>query len=219
MFLQNVCRSARVLLVAVALLVPISQALASTCDASSQDWVKKNLPILPSSLKEFSAVPAEHSRAVFRMLPARVKSQLWREKLTTYLQATDGLSAEQKQAIQDAARLASPEFFRASENAMTHLRVDIHLPTEALRVRFVSLFGEGEARNLLERLDASASSYSLDDEPGGETIECSCSTDSSFCGSGYSCRGGSCGTASGCGAFWQYTCNGLCKSGTGGKTP
>lgn len=101
------------LLVMSALLAAPAALSALTCQAQAAQakaWIE-NASQLPRTADELRSVPQELRRTVVSLLPAEVRSDLWRESMRTYLADHPGLSRAQARLIRNAIDLATPEYF------------------------------------------------------------------------------------------------------------
>jgi hypothetical protein len=77
---------------------------------------------------------------------------------------------------------------------------------DTLKNDAISAFGFKDAKSLLATMDDKPL------QPRDNNEQCGCATQSDYCDSGYHCVGGGCTqTGSGCGTFYEYPCDGLCR--------
>lgn len=93
---------------------------------------------------EFGALPESERRVRYGSLGPDVRSALWREHFTRYLDAHPDLSAEQRELIEES--LAMTDDLPASVTPEARAR------DERFRIRAIGLFGEEEARDLFATL-------------------------------------------------------------------
>jgi hypothetical protein len=121
----------------------------------------------------------------------------WLNHFDQFRQQHESLDTAQSAVLDKATDLAK-QGQNADADAMNTLKNDA-----------ISAFGFREAKSLLATLD-NKPLQTRDDEAA--EIQCGCSTQSDWCDSGYHCVGGGCTlTGSGCGTFYGYACDGLCR--------
>lgn len=149
----------------------------------------------------FSADSLGERRAKYDILEARQKSELWRTHLSLYLNQHPELEGAQRDLILAAITLAGENLFASEAQAV---RGEI----AQLTVQVRQVFTPGEAKRVFATLGGLTST-------SARFEDCSCSTLSDWCSSGYKCHmstGGQCTvTEYGCGTFWLEACNGWCQ--------
>jgi hypothetical protein len=175
-------------------------ALAADDCQTVTAWVKANEGNLPTSYQDFIRQPPEYQKGIFAALSPAAKSNLWRENFSQFLAAHPELSADQVSFVKQSILQASPEFFAKPDHAML----------EQLVARGAQLFEPSELSSLFAQLGSTDSG-----NVGTLGVACECNTGNDWCwnrGSGYFCTSYYyCDySSSGCGAWFVYSCNGLC---------
>lgn len=189
---------------------------------------------------DISALPLKKRRASFRSASPTDKSDLWRTHLALFLVKRQNLNEWQKAIILSAMALVTREYFEIrSGDALWKTKV--RDPSSALEAQIVNAFSLEDAAKIFATLGDDADlaksnasvlnkiNYKPHSDAGpykqwtlskfaGQDIElergaCECSTESNYCPIWKAnCSGGGCGWAQdGCGTFWSYPCNGVCR--------
>jgi len=185
---------------------------------------------------ELSALPVKETKAWFRNASPNEKSELWRTHLALFLVTHPELNERQKKVVLAGMSLVTPEFFeiRSSDPGW---KAKVGEPLRALEEQITRAFSPRDAAKIFVTLSSHTESancaagyadsvllksvnYPFSQAPNRfgmpdvefEKRDCGCSTDSDWCPiSGY-CKAGSCTrTTSGCGTFWNYPCDGMCR--------
>jgi len=179
----------------------------------AEAWVGTHLQNLPNTLDELSAFPQIYRRRIFAKLPADVKSRLWRQQLSEYLQHQPSTAAK-REVLAKAIRELSPATFEKTPQARARLAgfcQEMARTFSEDEKSILSMLGSREPTFitwqskqvlLLHKIRASLSveAYTWPD--------CQCSV-GSWC-SCWSCHDYGCGRFDGCGCLWAYECNGFC---------
>ena|SRR2546421_11136 len=132
-------------------------------------------------------------RELFRHLTSQQKSAVWRYHLRRETKQHPELTTEQVAIIQEAFTLATADEFE-QRSSLESLTIEIH-----------EAFSGALAREIFAQLGNSVKNHHAVDELG-----CDCSRTSDYCST--SCFGNGCAVADyGCGTFWVYSCDGLCR--------
>ena len=189
---------------------------------------------------DMSALPLKKRRALFRNATPKIKSDLWKTHLALLLVKRQNLNEWQKTILLSAMSLCTSEFFEIpSSDPLWKTRV--RDPAHALEAQIVNAFSLEDGAKIFATLgddaDLAKNSASVftrinykphsDSGPykqwtlskfAGQDVElergaCECSTESNYCPIWKAnCSGGGCGWAQdGCGTFWSYPCNGVCR--------
>jgi hypothetical protein len=118
----------------------------SVISASSAATSPYETGLRPQPYREISAVAIPVSGKLFKSLPARDKSLLWRVYLSLQLVKHPDLNQSQVRIILDAISLSS-EFFAASNDA-TAKKIKANEALESLKRRAVGAYPHGEASTL-----------------------------------------------------------------------
>lgn len=183
-------------------------ALAEQRYSAATAWVNANKDRLPRTYSEITKYSVEYRRAIYDALPPSTRSTLWREHLRRYRAAHPELTEEQETALSRLEEYASLEstFTAPRTEGSAARRTD-----ERIHAALVGAFGAREAYAIAASLGPDEGSGP--GEAGALAPACSCSTASDYCSGTSYCRAvsGQCHIqTSGCGALWQYRCNGLC---------
>lgn len=196
---------------------------------------------LLSLYSDLSALPLKERKATFRNASSTSKSDLWRTHLALFLVKDPKLNEWQKEIILTAMSLVSPGYFEVRSNSPAwkeKVRDPLRsLEQEILSAFsfedgakiFATLGGDTEAaKRTSGSFMLSGINYKQLSDSGpyndrthnrfsgqdmlAERSSCDCSLDSDWCPiSGY-CNASTCSsTQSGCGTFWSYPCNGVCR--------
>lgn len=205
-----------------ALFLP-AQAQAEKECARVERWLKQNEGNLPRTYEELSILPVTYRRAVFGTLPAEEKSELWRNHLTTYLEAHSDLTSRQRKLIEKAIDMVTPEMFSSSPRDPRWEKL-VFRPSRALELQAKKVFQPEQIQEIFAQLgpsdldDRQPFLEKLQEDNGGEQAEasaCSCATTSPYCPTNYWCyyRQNNCTIIRDqCGTFWTHHCNGHCIS-------
>jgi hypothetical protein len=190
---------------------------------------------------DVSALPLKERKATFRNASSTSKSDLWRTHLALFLVKDPKLNEWQKEIILTAISLVSPAYFEVQSNSpawkekvRTPLRsleqeiLDAFSFEDGAKI-FATLGDDAQAaKRTLGSFMLSNINYKQFSGSGpyndrthnrfasqdmlAERGPCDCSLDSDWCPiSGY-CNASTCSsTQSGCGTFWSYPCNGVCR--------
>ncbi|WAM25167.1 MULTISPECIES: bacteriocin fulvocin C-related protein [Myxococcus] len=188
------------LLATATLLAPTSASAEDSCEAAQkqvQDWVNAHAGNLPTELKDLRHLPMAYRKAVVAELSPVQKASLWREHLSQYAASHPDLSKPQVAALKSALALLTPELFTQEE----------HPSLALIGAQIRDAFGAEEAIAIVATLGPVEAPA---DAPPALAPLCQCSRVSQYCGSN-TCRAYSCTMqTSGCGAFYQFRCDGLC---------
>jgi hypothetical protein len=190
---------------------------------------------------DISALPLKKRRSFFRNASPNDKRDLWKTHLALFLVKRQNLNEWQKTIILSAMSLCTSEYFEIrSGDPLWKTKVrDPARALEAQIVNAFSMEdGAKIFATLGDDADLVKSSASVflhrtnykplsDSGPykrwtlskfAGQDVElergsCECSTESNYCPIWKAnCSGGGCGWAhDGCGTFWSYPCNGVCR--------
>ncbi|MDH6214242.1 hypothetical protein M2283_001525 [Streptomyces pseudovenezuelae] len=170
-------------------------AFAAGKDAEAADaWVAAHAGRLPTAYADVTALPLAHRRAVHAALPPAARSRLWVEHIDRFRAAQAHLTSRQSTILERARKAAS--------DTATFQRPAAARPRQSDLIESASAaFGPEGAAQLLATLGPS------------ETLaeDCGCSTFSDACIFS-DCIGGGCTiTDGGCGEFWIWDCDGICR--------
>ncbi|WP_405864604.1 bacteriocin fulvocin C-related protein [Streptomyces sp. NBC_00005] len=162
--------------------------------AAANEWVEANAERLPTTYSDVTALPLAHRRAVHAALPPAARSRLWVEHIDRFRAAHTDLTPRQGRVI-DRARSA------ASDPATFQRRPLARPQHSDLTESAIAAFGKEEAVQLLATLGP-AEALAQD---------CACSSFSDACLFS-DCIGGGCTISDGgCGEFWIWDCDGMCR--------
>ena len=65
-------------------------------------WVEKNPDRMPKTLAELSTFPVAFRRVIVNMVPAEVRTAMWREHLQSFVDADSALDDRQQQFVREA---------------------------------------------------------------------------------------------------------------------
>lgn len=208
-------------LAAVALIFVSSRPLhaGASCReaaARAKQFVSQ-LDRLPATAQDLEAVPGDQRRQVLALLPAEARSAIWQSSFRDYADSHPELTRPQRQLIEDAIRLATPEYFAVPLDGKNRA-ASVEIPTRALVDRARALFTSQQLDklfiNLNDRLDVAVA------DPGtgaGGVGQCGCNIAYNNCtvsGITGKCTGNDCVTMAGCGAMGAARCDGVCLLGT-----
>jgi hypothetical protein len=158
-----------------------------------RSWSEVNEGLLSLSYNELVKYPTPYRNAILGRLPLEMQSQLWIEHLNRYRMAHPDLLQDQIEVI-DCAVALIPSVFDDQQDRPDDLE---RLDEAAKRA-----FGD-KSRAVI------ATFGPADSELSGLT--CDCAREIDWCGSNMHCGPADCTTASHCGTFLRYTCNGRCE--------
>ncbi len=213
-----------------AVLGPLGATIAAVVDSRpvsvrAKDWVVAHSSSLPSTIEAIQQYPIAYRRAIFSALTPAVRSALWRQQLTHFLQ-TAMLTVEQRAFVEKFIQLADEKAYSqvsATTGPLTNVCRDIArlFPEEQRSVFGVlgsttdvneGLISEAGWIRLTERFRQSYIVQAAGKSVGRQVPWCTCNVGP------YNCSCGSCGvpqagcdtTDWGCGCGWLYQCNGQC---------
>ncbi|HUR81166.1 MAG TPA: bacteriocin fulvocin C-related protein [Thermoanaerobaculia bacterium] len=191
--------------------------------------------VAPPTYDELQELAVPDRAAAVRQLPAESQASLWNEHLLRELAAHPEFSGEQRAVIQEAFALLTPQMF-AVERSDARWAEEVGQPLERFTERARQLFEPRVARELFTQMGPAVrdsartpprersmwmprkSASSSRRVATNEFPRCQCSiisdwcTDSSGLGMIYCAQTGGCYfTSTGCGTFFQYACNGMCR--------
>lgn len=216
--LKMTTRFSFLLLIAVLFIV----TLTSAQNAASTSIREKAEGSFLKMYYDLSALPIKDAKASFRNALSNDKSELWRTHLALFLVRRPQLNEKQKKVILAAMSLATPEFFemRSSDPGW---KTKVREPLRSLEEQIASAFSRQDAMKIFATLGDNTESANCSATYARSVLlkninyqrpaaSCECSTVSDWCPiSGY-CSAGNCNpTQSGCGTFWTYPCNGVCR--------
>lgn len=147
-------------------------------------------------------------RSMFRLLNSAEKSAVWQQKYQDLLKRSD-LSLEQRDFVKSLSKYVSnSKVFSKEYRNTTNENME-----GGFRTKAITLFGESNALLIL----ASLQNEVLLSRNEPELPDCRCSTSSDYCvpiPTDVKCRVSAwCQSlSSGCGTFWSYSCDGLCRN-------
>lgn len=211
----------------LALIVPVSASAEQEC-SRLQRWVEENQKSISRTYDGIAKYPTPYRRAIFATLGSEEKSVLWQTHLDRYLSGHPDLTARQRSVVENALKLATPAFFSTSEEDVLWKDL-VQEPIADLEREARQVFAPREVEKIFSRLGdfsrnagvetgsplskAGAASSADPENPSDviNGIQCSCSVQSDYCGTGYDCWYATCDVVlDACGTFWTYHCNGLC---------
>ncbi len=179
-------------------------AFAEERRSAAAAWVTANRDRLPQTYQAIIAYSPDYRRAIHAALPASTRARLWREHVASYRAAHPPATSEQQRALADLERYISDDaVFGGDKGDKSDARVRAD---QEMSRQMIAAFGADEAYRVMASLGP-------DDQPVPARAEyCSCSDASDFCRVGTHCQYRvSCERIpSGCGAWWDYTCDGHC---------
>jgi hypothetical protein len=200
----------------------VGAAVASAADpvcVQARQWIQANGDHLPKTYDEFVKLPVAYQPAVFDVLSADTKSELWRAHLTQYLEQHPSLDRTKTELVNQAIEFVSRPTTFSTPHTDPLWGMLVGQTTKKLEKKFQAAFGKDEADAIVGRFTPENHSalrvMELDATGAKAILQCSCSTQSDWCSpSPYRCyvNNPTCATTSGCGTFFQYTCNGTCQN-------
>lgn len=177
--------------------------------ATAAGWVAKNPGKLPHDYDEFSSYSLTYRRAIFRALPAQVRSQLWVEQFRRYRAAHPELTAAQRAVLDRAEAIAADPSTHST--AMTEAK---HATFQQFGAAAREAFDAPEAAALFANLGPATSAAFGPQRPASPESDCTCSTTDDWCGSPTWCFyvKDQCDFVGGCGSQWVYLCDGFCMT-------
>ncbi|QBD74800.1 hypothetical protein EPA93_01835 [Ktedonosporobacter rubrisoli] len=161
--------------------------------AEAQAWVKANQDHLPATYDELIARPMAYRKAIYRASPLSVRARFWEEQLKRFRAAHPNCTPEQEAFLERAHQLVRTNFASL---------------TDADKKAAIDAFGKEQAHALFATLGPAESTPAMSPARPADDV-CNCTVGHDWC-SDSTCHWYSCAQEGGCGAFWQYTCNGLC---------
>lgn len=158
-----------------------------------RSWAEVNEGLLLLGYNELVKYSTPYRNAILGTLPLEMQSQLWIEHLNRYRAAHPDLLQDQIEVINCAVALLPRVFAEEQDRSGDLQRLE-----EAAKQEF----GD-EAGAVI------ATFGPADSELSG--LACDCAKESDWCGSNMHCGSADCTTASHCGTFLRYTCNGRCE--------
>ncbi|MGW2642081.1 bacteriocin fulvocin C-related protein [Streptomyces sp. NPDC001348] len=179
-------------------------AFAENSCRTALEWARRNKANLPTTYDELTRYPVVYRRAIYGELSDASRSRLWLEHLKRYRSSSPRMSLRQSAVHERAVAWASvPAHFSATGEspAARELKELSSAAREAFdRPDMTAMLGTlGPAgRNSAARAEAAGA--------------CTCTDEDDLCTNATHCQygQGGCQMYRGCGAFWQYVCNGLC---------
>lgn len=156
------------------------------------------------SVLDMSAYSPQEKRVIYNLLSETEKCNMWKTHLVHCL-VTEARFPSQRQFIQEMIDYLTPSFFSHKVTSEENLKLG------TFRARCIELFGFTKSVYILNSLD------NIDtEEPATNSFEsgqvCDCSIESDWCSGFTSCRAVTCtAKEDGCGTFWHYSCNGICR--------
>ncbi|WP_197093619.1 bacteriocin fulvocin C-related protein [Nonomuraea sp. SBT364] len=186
-------------------------AFATAPDSSAAyKWVEANRANLPQAYNDVAAHPMTYRKAIWQASSPEVRSRLWVEQLQRYRTTHPDLTKAQQQVLDDAMAIVSDPgafAFGTPEAAAARAR------SEGFEESATAAFGHHEALGLFATLGPADSAISADAGCGCSVTSDWCSNDGSRYCCGYVFSGCGCERSdSGCGRFWSYPCDGVCRS-------
>jgi hypothetical protein len=172
---------------------PVFAAGEDRAWVEAQSWIEANKNHLPENYDELTAYPMVYRKAIYRASTLRVRGRFWEEQLNRYLATHPECSKEQEAVLARALYLTHTGFASL---------------TEADEKAAIDAFGKDKARAIFATLGPESTPKASSVRPADQT--CNCTVGHDWC-SDATCQWLACATTGGCGAFWQYDCNGLCS--------
>ncbi|HEX8411562.1 MAG TPA: bacteriocin fulvocin C-related protein [Thermoanaerobaculia bacterium] len=221
-------------LFSLAVLVPADARSSSTSLSGETDVARPNDAV--EIYDDLLAIPARDRGKLLDAYGSATQAAVWEHHLLAVLTRYPEFTDAQRDVIQDALALLTPQFFEIEASDQRWSNV-VDAPLQDITARARRLFPASVARELFLDLgprdgNRQAPAACRDPEhptandanhvqqrsprPTPNTAYCECSTSSDWCdGSGigvYYCQQGGCYfRSSGCGTFWQYACTGMCE--------
>ncbi|MBU8899115.1 bacteriocin fulvocin C-related protein [Corallococcus sp. M34] len=182
-------------------LLPETAAADEECRGGNTEfvsWLVKNSANVPTDLRGLSTHPVLYREAAFQVLSPAQQAALWREHVQAYRRDHPRLTLKQLAVLDAILAVLTPDVFEPAS------AVD----TSQVEAAVVEAFGTQESQALIRTLGPP------DTDPGLSLTTanlCKCSLQSAFCSLG-KCQPGKCHRqSSGCGSWWRYPCDGVCK--------
>ncbi|OEV04783.1 bacteriocin fulvocin C-related protein [Streptomyces oceani] len=169
-------------------------AFAQSPKTRAAAWVAANKDRLPHTYAGITQHPAAYRPVILAALPPRERAQAWVEHFDHYRRLHPNLTAEQSAVINDAEKIAKRVFADGRDQRLPELR--------RLEAAAKHEFGPEGAAGLLVNYGPAEASV-------GPEANCTCATDSDYCGT-YCSRGGCQLVGNSCGSLGLFDCNGRC---------
>jgi hypothetical protein len=209
------------LLMSVTVVFAFSSPLPQAGDnKQAEDRINEEAARLYNTL---SSLSMDDRRALFNGLTPEFKSALWKMHFKSYLSKHPDLTEKQREAIQSAIALATPQLFEISPDS-PEWQTKAKEPLDRLTQQFLEVFPREVARELLAVLGGPEPKQesnlplikktSLKFRPiirnATQDVSCGCSTSSDWCSGESECLTDDCKQHRGCGTFFFFTCDGRC---------
>jgi hypothetical protein len=179
----------------------VAPAFAEQRRSAAALWVAANRDKLPQTYQAITAYSLDYRQAIYRALPVPTRAHLWREHITSYRAAHPPTTEDQQRVFAVLERYLADDTVFETATSGSQVRADQQLARQV-----IAAFGTDEAYQIMASLGPST-------QPGVAREEfCSCSDESDFCRVGTGCQYRmSCERIpGGCGAWWNYDCDGHC---------
>ncbi|MEU2353929.1 bacteriocin fulvocin C-related protein [Streptomyces misionensis] len=167
-------------------------------------WAQRNKNSLPQRYSDLVTYPLVYRRAIYSELSAKARSRMWLEHLEHYRATRPDMTPQQRAVYDQAVAWASSPNHFADDNRTAATPALKRLSRSASEA-----FGPDGRSALLGTLGPAEAAEATARPAGGA---CTCTDEDDQCTNATHCQygEGGCQMYRGCGAFWQYVCNGLC---------
>lgn len=205
-----------VALLAVVPLITFFAASAQKANSLDDELLQK--------YREISTFKIEKRKEIFNNISPEEKSGLFRVHLILQLNNRPSLNQRQRDLIQEAIYLVTPEIYKLPKKSPQWITLDNNI--KALREKILEYFSKKDAKAIFSILGdenptiATAKNKQLYLQSAAydeQRRACSCSLSSDWCDT--ECRSNSTCVVNdtGCGFFWAFQCNGRCIGEVGGE--
>lgn len=168
---------------------------------------------LPGTPDDLVVVPARERSLIVSLLPAEVRSNLWRTFFEEYIADHPDLSGDQKRVLEEAIRLATPTFFSTAPHDL-HWSKAVKQPIDRLLRQAREVFSEEAVHTILFNMGNKLEEAPTDEPiPDQQVNLCDCRVGLGNCVVGnlsLPCKAVSCITQPGCGPMRNLQCDGKC---------
>lgn len=191
-------------------------ALAQARSAISQ------LDRMPATAQDLETIPGEQRRQVLSLLPAPSRSAIWQSFFRDYADSHPELTPAQVRVIEDAIKLATPEYFAVPLDGRNRA-AKVEIPTRELTDRAQAVFTSEQFDKLFFTMNGLLDAAPAEPVAGaGGVGQCGCNIAYNNCtvsGIKGKCTGNDCVTMGGCGPMGKDRCDGICLLGTTTSDP
>jgi len=198
-------------------------ALTDSPEQLAAKWSSKLAPEeIDHVVNQIQQYPVAHQKALYGVLSPSQKAQLWRARVSSYIETHPRLSVSAVQTLGEVMKSLSPDVFSLEPAAARELmaplasRVRQELGAQATADLFVTLSTPAPKKLSevnLPWLQELARSYFV---VSARTIDCECNEEYNCPGTSLNCRSNPADnctpTESGCGFLFLHACTGLCSA-------